>query len=288
MSASCRICGGECEPAVSAGNREYVRCRACGAAQLEPQPSAEELEAFYRTYHDHDAFGRFEERMAEDFPRKARLARAQAADRQRPRLLDIGCGKGQFLARAAELGFDCCGIDASAAAAAAAAALPGVTARHGSIGHEPPSDWRGAFDVVTLWATLEHLPDPAATLAGAAACLSDGGTLLCDTGLGDSRLERWLPGHSQWYAAPEHLFVLSEAALRRLLADAGLRVVAVDRNAERSALRRALKRLRHALVCLAGYAAMRPLLGRRAFAQARREAKWPIGLLLLAIARKGG
>jgi len=41
--------------------------------------------------------------------------------RKQPKILDIGCGSGQFLRLAEELGFECYGIDVSEAAIAEAA-----------------------------------------------------------------------------------------------------------------------------------------------------------------------
>ena len=76
--------------------------------------------------------------------------------------------------------------------------------------------------MVTLWATIEHLPDPRSVIQAIHDCLRPGGILLCDTGLGHLIWKRSLLGHSQWHDAPQHLFVFSENGSVRLLETFGV------------------------------------------------------------------
>jgi SAM-dependent methyltransferase len=77
------------------------------------------------------------------------------------RLLDVGCGSGDFLAYAAKLGASTAGIDPAPGMVAIARAA-GVDARHGSTEHLPWSD--GEFDVVTAFNALQFAEDPVVAL----------------------------------------------------------------------------------------------------------------------------
>jgi SAM-dependent methyltransferase len=95
------------------------------------------------------------------------------------RVLDVGCGNGEFLAALAETGFEGWGLDVSAAAVEACRRR-GLRSSEGDLcGGECPAE--GLFDAVTLWDVLEHLTEPAACLHRAAALLKPGGLVFVKT-----------------------------------------------------------------------------------------------------------
>lgn len=285
----CYICGAECRKEVIHGAHTYWKCSVCFTSQVLPQPSMDELQHYYDTFHLSEAAGgvydEVEERMKADFPAKIEMVL-----RFKPpggsRLLDVGCGKGFFVKTAADSGLLAEGIDLSHSGVEHAVKVLGVKATAGRIEDRNSDEWSEAFDVATLWATIEHLTDPLAALRAINGCLKPGGIVLCDTGLGNVLWENFLPGHSQWYDAPQHMFVFSRAGLEDLLEQAGFQIVHVDMNFERSWLRRWVRWLRHAALCVGGGLLMTPLLGKRGFVKMRQEAKWPIGRLITVVAQK--
>lgn len=91
------------------------------------------------------------------------------------RLLDVGCGNGEFLWRMRELGWEVEGIEPDGRAAEGAVKA-GLCVRQGSIERmelEPDS-----YDAITLSHVIEHLLDPRAALAKCIAALRPGGTLV--------------------------------------------------------------------------------------------------------------
>jgi SAM-dependent methyltransferase len=79
--------------------------------------------------------------------------------RARARLLDVACGAGSFLARAAERGLDVVGIDVSPTAIELARKrLPDVELHVGDAEQLPFPD--SSFDFVTCLGSLEHFPSP--------------------------------------------------------------------------------------------------------------------------------
>lgn len=260
------------------------KCRTCRAAFVWPQPTPEQLEAFYSRFHlDGDSGGTYEEiepRMQADFPAKVQLVR-QALEGKAGRVLDVGCGKGYFVRACCDDGIDARGVDLSDSGVGHAVEKLKVRAACGSL-HDL-KDQLGLFDVVTFWATIEHLPDPACMLRDIASVLRPGGRLLMDTGIGDDWLDRLLPGRVQWYDPPQHLFVFSADGLGRVLQAAGFQVERFDKCFERSRGRKAARVIRNALTA----AALRLVASAGRLSQGQFTfTRFPLGNLMSVTARK--
>lgn len=284
----CFVCSGVCEKEVMHGGYTYWRCSACFTSQVLPQPSPDELQDYYDRFHLDEQVGgvydEVEERMKADFPAKVKMV-FKYANIKSPRLLDVGCGKGFFLKAAIDANINAEGIDYSRSGVDFAVRKLGVKATAGTI-EEHQDEWCDAFDVVTFWATIEHLRDPEAVINAIGKCLKPGGILFCDTGLGNVYWEKFLLGHNQWYDAPQHLFVFSEQGLVRLLEKCGFNVMHVDRNYDRTFTRKIIRWVRHALVCVMGRIFLGQLMGKRGIKKMKEEAKWPVGRLISVVAQK--
>jgi SAM-dependent methyltransferase len=170
-----------------------VQCRGCGLKRLSPRPSPGELAKYYGS--GYNAFiGRTrsarKQRLwdalrdtyatADGPPRLVGLVARWVFDinvRVRPvppRVIELGCGYGDLLAYLLSRGCDVHGVDLDPRAAAAATGL-GVPVHVGTIEDlQAPSS---AFDVGVLCHSLEHVPDPGATLAELGRVLKPGGLL---------------------------------------------------------------------------------------------------------------
>lgn len=134
------------------------------------------------------------------------------------RLLDVGCGNGEFLRIATTLGYQAAGIefDAKACAIARAAGFEVVHARIPGSGM-PQED----FEHVTLNHVIEHLHDPVAALVEIRALLKPGGRIWIKTPNIDA------PGHALYADAwrglepPRHLVLFGANALVQALRAAG-------------------------------------------------------------------
>jgi SAM-dependent methyltransferase len=91
-----------------------------------------------------------------------------------PRLLDVGCGPGFLLSRAAGQGFDAVGVEPDANVVEVARASGG-TVHHGYFPAAVPDGER--FDAIVFNDVLEHIPALAETLQASAGLLRPGGVL---------------------------------------------------------------------------------------------------------------
>ena len=110
--------------------------------------------------------------------RKERLAASLLPAGAKLRVLDVGCGVGRFLTHLKELGHEAEGVEISEASCREA------TARGHRVMRGSAEDLRahglkdGAFNAISYLDVLEHLFNPAATLAHAAPFLVPGGVFI--------------------------------------------------------------------------------------------------------------
>jgi SAM-dependent methyltransferase len=201
-----------------------VRCTTCGLRFLEPQPSDDELASLYSEdyYLSQDSRRRGYEGYATDADNWRRTFRDRLRDLPaRPgKLLDVGAATGFFVEQARAIGWDAIGLEPSDWAAEFARRELGMNVVTGTLEstHFPDQ----AFDAVTLWEVIEHVPDPMVTLEEIRRILRPGGRLVLstpDSGSFAARASggRWLG----WRKVPEHLFFFDRSNLDRLLVRAG-------------------------------------------------------------------
>lgn len=122
------------------------------------------------------------------------------------RLLDYGCGNGEFLSRVSDRCDECQGVDVDAAALPADGAVGNATCRHVPAGGKLPfpDDY---FDTVTILEVIEHVASERRVLDELTRVLKPGGRLLLTTP--HRGLLTWLdPANAKFVAPRLHRFVL--------------------------------------------------------------------------------
>ncbi len=187
------------------------RCEACGVAFLAKRP-----EDFDANLYDYYAkrVGRSRDELYDPLTseRYRVLLSAWMARTSGRRLLDVGCGQGQFLQSASSVGWIARGIDLSASAIAICQSFGLPAERLDFFAPELSSE---RFDVITMFELIEHVPSPPAFVARASELLHPGGLLYLTTpnfaGL-DRRIlgMAWEPIHGEhvWYFDPSTLRAL--------------------------------------------------------------------------------
>ncbi|MEZ4757649.1 MAG: methyltransferase domain-containing protein [Flavobacteriales bacterium] len=209
---------------------QVVACSSCGFTFTNPRPLANELDRYYASddYISHSNRSRgLKEHLYQLARRRAIRGKHNLIARYHPngRVLDIGCGTGQFLAYLASRGYLVQGVEPSTTAREQAIrehALAVVPAITGIIAQEN-------FQVATLWHVLEHVPDLRATFKRLYALLAKGGLLV----IAVPDRESWDATHygTDWAAwdVPRHLSHFRRDDLKTLLREHGFELLEIRR-----------------------------------------------------------
>ncbi len=233
----CGLCGGEAwVPYLTrgdlnlflAGQFQLVRCQTCGLVYLNPRPPVAQLGELYR-----DDYDQYTVAVSAVPSRLARLDREYGLRKRcravlrfvpRGRLLDVGCATGDFLwAMRRYPGWQVSGVELNDSAARYAREQLQLDVRTGTLAAAGFA--AGSFDAVTLWDVIEHVPDPAATLAEVARLLRPGGLLVINTPNLDSLDARLFGAYWIGYELPRHLYVFSRRTLQAFTTQAGFTTV---------------------------------------------------------------
>jgi len=142
------------------------------------------------------------------------------------RLLDVGCGAGFFLDAARDRGYHVSGLDLSSVPAAYARETLRLDVTVGSLfDYQAPSS---AFDVVTIFQTIEHEPTPVAFGAELFRMLAPGGILMVTTPAADGFVARVMGRRWFGYRNVEHVSFFNRQSLRYALERAGFEIVLLE------------------------------------------------------------
>jgi len=200
----------------------FVKCQKCSFVFINPRPSPAWLASRY------DYFGEeyFTEpsKLTSDFRSTRHDSELSLLNGAFGKLLDVGCATGSFVAAARAAGFDARGIDISTESTRYGREVLGLTLDVGLLYER--CYHKETFDWVTLWATLEHLPDPNRFLSEALRLLVPGGRLAVSVPNYASFTQRVL-GRRDRYVGIDHLNYFTVTTIKRLLERHGFQVETV-------------------------------------------------------------
>ena len=236
------------------GTWTMYECSNCGVGYLDPRPTPETIGRAYANYFTHEpsldyselgTLGRLRRRLANGYRHarygtidtpSSRLGLAVAAlmpnarasidagMRHLPkpapgdRLLDLGCGNGEFLSRAQSAGWDVVGVDFDGEAVSAAKSR-GLDVRLGGVDVLDPRVER--FHVITMSHVIEHVHDPRGVIEACHALLRADGFVWIETPNIASRGHELYGSSWRGLEAPRHLVIFNHEALRQTLSNAG-------------------------------------------------------------------
>lgn len=237
------------------GAWDFYRCEACGSGYFNPRPTPEAVGKLYEEYYTHahaetpdyaslSMLGKVRRLLGNGYrnyrfgmhERPASVlgvlvaglmpnyrALLDAGGRHLPkrpkgRLLDVGCGNGDFLQLAQRAGWQAVGVEPDPKAVAIARTR-GLTVHQGGL--ETLHTESEAYDGITLNHVIEHVHDPRTTLTHCYRLLKPGGWLWLETPNLDAQ------GHTRyrenWVGLdiPRHLIIFTDRALQQLLYEVG-------------------------------------------------------------------
>ena len=131
------------------------------------------------------------------------------------RLLDYGCGSGQFVAIAKYLGWDAQGIDFSEQAVKVGI-KSGLRIQQGSI--KTLAEFPDTFDCITCFQTINHINNAYKLFNGFYKALKAGGVLIVDDGSAESESMKRNKQFCYYLTMPVHVNIFSKKSLL-ILAD---------------------------------------------------------------------
>ncbi len=142
------------------------------------------------------------------------------------RILDIGCGGGDFVSSLAGPGRDLWGVEPDPKARDMAAAR-GVTVRAGTAEAIPAAISDQPFDLVLMTHVLEHCADPARALRNVRSLLAPGGGFYCEVPNCAALHFQTYTEISEMLDVPRHVHFFTGKSLQRLMDAAGFAVEVV-------------------------------------------------------------
>lgn len=144
------------------------------------------------------------------------------------RLLDVGCGSGEFLQRMRSFGWETVGVEPDPVAAARARNAK-LDVRDGQL--VDAAFHADFFDAIVLSHVIEHVHDPVGLLRECARVLRPGGVLMVMTPNLESVGHRRFGADWRGLEPPRHLHLFSSRSLSACIREAGLTVAEVRTSA---------------------------------------------------------
>lgn len=222
VSVDCDLCGSSehCLLFVKEGFR-HVRCSACGLVFVSPRLRA------HLAVQEESGTGTMGDERPTVRQRKRLLRELAEMERFRVlgRLIEVGPGRGWFLAEAARVGWQTCAVEVNATALNHLRGL-GVD----RIVAEPAERFsveHGSADVVRIWDVIEHLESPRQAVANIHRVLRSGGLLRLAT-TNFASLSRCVNGPEWVYLnGADHIHLFEPATITRLLESQGFTAVRI-------------------------------------------------------------
>jgi 2-polyprenyl-3-methyl-5-hydroxy-6-metoxy-1,4-benzoquinol methylase len=248
----------------SPGIWELLRCPRCELVWLNPRPVSTDIGKLYTQYFTHNKGSSIPRlpgfaKMIENAILEARLNYKGLVNKpwgksigkvfsliksvretvelsvmnleasEKERLLDIGCGCGEFLARMRDLGWETTGLDPDREAVKVAREHFGLIVHEGTL--ENLDFQEESFQAITMNHVIEHVDDPIESLKKCRLLLKRNGKLVIVTpnmeGLGSQLFKKaWFP-----LDPPRHFYLFSVSTLSACAERAELRILAVKTTA---------------------------------------------------------
>ncbi len=223
-ASACIACGRPTRDATTDANG-LARCAGCGLRWQPDPPRGADLAALYETGFYAPGRARGGGVVDRLHAANSRLRLRELRGLPPGRLLDVGSGKGHFMAAARAAGWEVLGVEYAAASAEEARDRYGLET---IVGDALSIDLGGRFDAITMWHVLEHVADPAALIDRAHGLLGPRGRLVASVPNLGSAQARVFGRHWLHLDLPRHIYHFTPSALTALLVRHGFAIEGSD------------------------------------------------------------
>jgi 2-polyprenyl-3-methyl-5-hydroxy-6-metoxy-1,4-benzoquinol methylase len=207
---------------------ELVKCATCQFIITSPRPDQDSIAKYYQSdkyiSHTGSSTSLFDKIYL--FARTITLGwKRQLINKYKTsgKLLDYGCGTGEFLYHLKKNGWQISGVEPSAEARKKSAQLLQLFIYEGI---EEVREER--FDVITLWHVLEHIHDLNEKLRSLKGVLKEDGIIFIAVPNHESPDGKKYGAHWAGYDVPRHLWHFSKETMKKLFDKNGLQLLSIQ------------------------------------------------------------
>jgi 2-polyprenyl-3-methyl-5-hydroxy-6-metoxy-1,4-benzoquinol methylase len=199
-------------------------CTECGFRVTNPRPEDSVISNYYKSnqYISHSGVAdNIVDRiylLARKFTLKQKLSLISKYKTPPGKILDYGCGTGEFLNTCKTASWKINGVEPSATAREKSATLNNVKI------FQSVDEIHDKYDIITLWHVLEHIPNLEYTLQKLSDAINDNGTLFIAVPNHKSYDAQYYQNFWAAYDVPRHLWHFDKSAMIKLLAKFSLHV----------------------------------------------------------------
>lgn len=206
-------------------------CLNCGLLYTMPRPSKEKIGAYYKSdeYYSHQENKKgFVPRLYEAIKKINLKHKFRLASRDLPvgKLLDIGCGVGDFLHVAENKGWQCTGVEPSEEAREIARQRIKGDLLYSEDLEQLPDQ---SFDLITMWHVLEHVDDLKWQVAQLQRLIKPNGRIVIAVPNYRSYDGRFYNAFWAAYDVPRHLNHFNKTVVTKIFKTSGLSLVSMDK-----------------------------------------------------------
>lgn len=210
---------------------QIYECLRCGLLFTEPRPSKDKIGEYYKSqeYYSHQENKKgfipklYESIKLINIKHKYKIATKGV---KVGKMLDIGCGVGDFLHRAEQNGWDCTGVEPSEEAKTIAQKRIKAKIIPGNDLEKIPNE---TYDVITMWHVLEHVDDIKWQVAQLQRLIKKEGRIIIAVPNYKSYDAKFYKDKWAAYDVPRHLNHFNKETIVKIFKTNGLKLVASDK-----------------------------------------------------------
>ena len=208
-------------------NHFYLICPHCGGGNLMPRPSKKEIT---KAYEKKEYYEGLSKALKNPFIQWIITRRIHSTASEwvkqnfkRGKILDVGCGNGEFLKELKDQNWKVSGSDISKIAKENTEKIVGESIV--KVGDFSKLKFKERFDYVSFWHVLEHVENPQDYFTKAESILTEGGKVVGEVPNFDSLALRIFKSNYSWLAIPVHITYFSKESLVYLAKKDGFRKI---------------------------------------------------------------